>query len=89
MNPLTPESSAQPLQDVSAVAPPALIWEQRNDGLFIQIPPAPREKMSSGPDRAVFRWFMIFAFFSIVAASAYFARGMPPTVALVVLVILL
>jgi hypothetical protein len=69
-------------------APPALIWEQREDGLFIQIPPAPREQMLAKPDRAVFRWFMAFAIFTFLAGFVYFTSEIPAGAALIILPIL-
>src|SRR5438128_2336689 len=63
-----------------------MIWEHRTDGLFIQLPAAPREQVLAPHDRAVFRWFMAFAVVSIVVGFGY-SEGMPAGAALVGLAI--
>src|SRR4051812_20276338 len=75
--------------DYGTTPPPAgITWERRPDGLFIQIPPAPRERLLARIDRSVFRRFMLFAFIGIVAGFGY-SEGMPGEAALVGFVVCL
>ncbi|HEV8377447.1 MAG TPA: hypothetical protein VGP99_01255 [Tepidisphaeraceae bacterium] len=71
---------------VETATPEALIWQRRADGLFIQIPAAPREQVLSKADRAVFRLFMPFAIISIATGFGY-SEGMPLAAALAGLLI--
>jgi hypothetical protein len=79
------ESSSAPVESV-APTPTALIRERRGDGLFIQIPAAPREHVLSRADSAIFRLFMPFAIISIATGFGY-SEGIPPAAALAGLLI--
>src|SRR4051794_11736634 len=66
--------SAPTARESAALA--GLIWVHRADDLFIQIPPAPKERVLEVVDRSVFRRFMAFAIVGIVVGFGY-SEGMP------------
>jgi hypothetical protein len=79
------ESSPPQLDNPTPAPSSAMTLERRPDGLFVQIPPAPRERLLAKIDRSVFRRFMIFFFVSVVTGHMYFTNRIPGQAALIVL----